>query len=290
MRTCTHIKSNGIKCGSPALKYHTHCYFHFQWLHRRTRGDYSDLSEGWSTITLPLLETKASIIFAITEIQAGLLTGHIDNKVAKTLLYGIQLAVQLKLAEGELSSNTPESCSELQLELDKDRRLHFRPPQPVCDSCEKADLCASHSDCLHSREQIREFEKIHEPERYAQDRAYEEENMRRWNKAQAELEESKARLAKTDPEGYRQLFGSPITPAPTPATTPAITPAPTPAIAPALDPCHPERSATPSREVAGPFVSSTSAQPSNPLFTSPESFDRLKRRALNEINILVSNS
>jgi hypothetical protein len=30
-RTCSHIKTNGVKCGSPALRHNTLCYFHYQW-------------------------------------------------------------------------------------------------------------------------------------------------------------------------------------------------------------------------------------------------------------------
>ena len=206
-RTCSHIKVNGSKCGSPALKYHTLCYFHYEWQTRRLRKEYSDHKEGWTTVTLPPLETKASIIFAICEIQASLLAGYIDNKIARTLLYAVQLAIQIKAAEDDLSGTTPATCPELESALANDRRNHLRPPMPVCDTCEKADTCASSRDCIHTLEQIREFERIHEPERYAKDRAAEEEGMRRWAIAEEQASKERAELKRTNPALYEQLHG-----------------------------------------------------------------------------------
>src|SRR4051812_40900470 len=37
IRTCSHIKTNGLKCGSPALRHNTLCYFHYQWDRRERR-------------------------------------------------------------------------------------------------------------------------------------------------------------------------------------------------------------------------------------------------------------
>jgi hypothetical protein len=205
MRTCSHIKSNGSKCGSPALKYHTHCYFHYQWLNRRMNRYHYDLDEGWTTMTLPPLESKASILFAISEIQSSLLTGSIDAKVAKTLFYGIQLAIQLKATEEDIAAkDTPSTCLELDEELIKARFRHHRPPQPVCDTCERATACSSDSDCHYSTEQIRELERIHEPERYGRQRADEKRNEEEWRQHQERLakqaeEEARKRAAKTAP-------------------------------------------------------------------------------------------
>lgn len=272
MRTCSHIKSNGIKCGSPALKYNTLCYFHYQWQNRRHYGYRSSPGE-WTTLRLPPLESKASIIFAITEIQSALLSGAIDVKMAKTLLYGVQLTLQVNASEEELSSSeNPVTCDELRFQMQDERNRHYRPPQKVCDSCEKAETCGSSSDCIHSTDQIREFERIHEPERYAGDRANEKAAEELMNKANAAL---KCPLPKP---------GAPKMPS---SSTPAVKTT-------TLNPCHPERSATPSRVAAGPCVSSTPAQPSpskrHKLFATPQAYDRLEARALNEINILKSNS
>jgi len=207
-RTCSHIKSNGSKCGSPALKYHSLCFFHHQWQKRRLTRNYSDMKEGWTTMTLPPLETKASIILAISEIQANLLTGAIDNHMARTLLYGIQLAIQVKANEADLASPEIHALPrEILFELKEDREAHRRPPQKVCDSCERADACASSNDCIHSTEQIREFERVHEPERYAHDRDLEENGARRMREAEARDEARKQMLKKTDPEWYERFYG-----------------------------------------------------------------------------------
>ncbi len=264
-RTCSHIKANGTKCGSPALKYNTLCYFHYQWKYRRSHRNYSDMKEGWTTLTLPPLETKASIIFAISEIQAALLDGTIDSKMARTLLYAVQLAIQVKATEDELASTTPDSCLELRLQHQEERRNHRRPPQPVCDSCEQAVTCTSSEDCIHSTEQIREFEKIHEPERYAQQHAVEEEGLRRWNKAVAESEARKAELKRTDPAMYQQLHGfleKEKTSTPTATTAPAPNPTTTPSPTSTPNPCHGERRMrqTCASVAEPPFVSPTEAQ------------------------------
>lgn len=340
MRTCSHIKSNGSKCGSPALKYHTHCYFHYQWLNRRMNRYHYDLDEGWTTMTLPPLESKASILFAISEIQSSLLTGSIDAKVAKTLFYGIQLAIQLKATEEDIAAkDTPSTCLELDEELIKARFRHHRPPQPVCDTCERATACSSDSDCHYSTEQIRELERIHEPERYGRQRADEKRNEEEWRQHQERLakqaeEEARKRAAKTAPVPHATTSndssraqsqtdrreGSAAS-----TTTSASNPDTTSSDAQALNPCHPGPSAAVSSAAEGSFVSPAPAMPSTPsttpasstpnphpehgarpsvsstpaltstdpdrkLFHSPAQFWRLENRALNEINILRSNS
>lgn len=338
-RTCSHIKSNGSKCGSPALKYHTHCYFHYQWLNRRMNRYYYDLKEGWTTMTLPPLESKASILFAISEIQSSLLTGSIDAKVAKTLFYGIQLAIQLKATEEDLAAkDTPSTCFELDDQLRKDRARHNRPPQAVCNTCERADDCSSGSDCHYSTEQIRELERVHEPERYARQHADEKRNEEQWRQHEERLakhaeEEARKRAAITAPAPHATTSNdSSLAQSPTgrtegaavSTTTTASNPDTTSSDAQALNPCHPGPSAAVSSAAEGPVVSPAPATPSTSsttpasstpthpehdarpavsstpaltstnhdrkLFHSPAQFSRLENRALNEINILRSNS
>src|SRR6185369_6067588 len=96
-RTCSHIKTNGVKCGTFALRHHTKCYFHYQWERRELRrvrlGGPVGLNKN-TGIELPILDSPAAILLSIMEIQHALLDARIDHKSASTLLYSIQLAIQ----------------------------------------------------------------------------------------------------------------------------------------------------------------------------------------------------
>ncbi|MCU1308554.1 MAG: hypothetical protein JWN45_3249 [Acidobacteriaceae bacterium] len=79
LRTCTHIKSNGVQCRSAALRNSIKCYFHHKH-RRRLKRD----------VILQSLNTKRGRLTAIDQILHAALTDRIDPEVARTLLYGIQ--------------------------------------------------------------------------------------------------------------------------------------------------------------------------------------------------------
>jgi hypothetical protein len=79
LRTCTHTKTNGLQCGSAALRNSTKCYFHHKH-RRRLKRD----------VILESLHTKRGRLTAIDQILHAALTDRIDPEVARTLLYGIQ--------------------------------------------------------------------------------------------------------------------------------------------------------------------------------------------------------
>lgn len=86
---CRHIKPNGLRCQSPAMRSHSFCYFHAK-LHTRI----SDDAARFGPLTLPVLEDPAAIQIAISRIFDGLLSGRIESKLAGQLLYGLQIASQ----------------------------------------------------------------------------------------------------------------------------------------------------------------------------------------------------
>jgi len=86
VRKCTHIKVNGIKCGSPALKISDRCYFHDQ-AFRRLRTSVLQ-----KPAVFPVLEDANSIQVAIMDIMNDLRYDHIDQKLAGKLLYALQIA------------------------------------------------------------------------------------------------------------------------------------------------------------------------------------------------------
>ena len=80
--TCQHIHLKGVRCGSPALKGHPHCYFHNR-VRRLHRG-----------VVIPLLEDATAIQVAITEVMRALGDRDLDHRTAALLLYGLQVAAQ----------------------------------------------------------------------------------------------------------------------------------------------------------------------------------------------------
>lgn len=80
---CHHIKSNGVQCGSPALRNDRLCYFHRAW---------RPITLFPSKFMLPALEDAHSIQLAITRVIAMTLDTVIEPKMASTVLYALQIA------------------------------------------------------------------------------------------------------------------------------------------------------------------------------------------------------
>jgi hypothetical protein len=117
---CRHIKTNGERCGSPALRNQTHCYFHRNLTARHPRSTPDPIAgvpgqlAGWGgiptiihpldptrephlaatqpTLNLPALEDRESIQVAVSMIIGALARNTLDTKRAVTLLYGLQVA------------------------------------------------------------------------------------------------------------------------------------------------------------------------------------------------------
>ena len=80
IRRCIHIKTNGVQCGSPAVKGHPKCHFHLNAtaMHLYQFGEI----EKHSPLTLPLLEDAESIQIALQRVTFWLLNGKIDARTA----------------------------------------------------------------------------------------------------------------------------------------------------------------------------------------------------------------
>lgn len=76
---CEHIKSNGVRCGSPALRDRRFCYFHYNLIGPRVN-------------VFPLLEDGNAIQLELSEIIRLLLEQRIDTKRAAVMLYALQIA------------------------------------------------------------------------------------------------------------------------------------------------------------------------------------------------------
>jgi hypothetical protein len=85
---CQHIKTNGLQCGSPALREHRFCYFH-----QRTR-DLHHLRKRRPEMRLyvPLLEDANAVQIAIQQVAEAIVEERIDPKRAGLLLFAFQTA------------------------------------------------------------------------------------------------------------------------------------------------------------------------------------------------------
>ena len=97
---CQHIKSDGIRCASPAMRGHNLCYFHSRTVRparrRLRRNALIDLRRS-TGIDLPALDTPDAIVAAIEEIMHAVVEKRVELGRARALLYGLQTIV---LAQG----------------------------------------------------------------------------------------------------------------------------------------------------------------------------------------------
>ena len=113
---CEHIKDNGFRCGSPALRGRHFCYFHSRAHHPVGRF-------GRRNYRSPIVDTIESLQIATTHVMQALATGDVPTKQANSMLYAISLAGNFLRAprtksnlaapsspavgEGEISTNCP---------------------------------------------------------------------------------------------------------------------------------------------------------------------------------------
>ncbi|HVP53931.1 MAG TPA: hypothetical protein VMU45_02970 [Candidatus Eisenbacteria bacterium] len=90
--TCGHLKSNGIPCGSPALRGKQLCYFHQRDLDRGQR--YSRLRRKAQSLRLylPPLESADDVQAALFEVIDALAANCIEPRRAGALLFALQQA------------------------------------------------------------------------------------------------------------------------------------------------------------------------------------------------------
>ena len=115
---CHHTKTDGMRCGSPAMHSHSFCYYH-----ARMRADMKRVS-GPDARELPLqfppLEDAHSIQLALMEIARAIAQDRISDKKAGLLLYLLQTAsINLKRLEEDRSEQLvrqdyPEAVEEME--------------------------------------------------------------------------------------------------------------------------------------------------------------------------------
>ena len=138
-RRCFHVKSDGVRCGSPALRGGPFCYFHDR------------MVNGMPAPCFPPLEDANAVQCAIMQVLESLAAGKMDVHVANTMLYGLQTAaanlkgvrfepyppsVVRTLPMDNASANAAPAATK---DTAKDAAAaHSRPPAPVEPSPEAA--------------------------------------------------------------------------------------------------------------------------------------------------------
>ena len=130
-RTCRHIKPNGLRCESPALRESYFCYFH-----SKLHGLGAEQYEKYGPMRLPTPEGPASIQLSIAKITDALINGRIDPKRAGQLLYAMQIASQnleshrRSQVDRQVQSMTTTSQGE-----------ELAPDEYVCDDDDDCNQC-----------------------------------------------------------------------------------------------------------------------------------------------------
>jgi hypothetical protein len=131
---CRHIKPNGVRCKSPALRGRAFCYFHSK-LHSSSKISVVD------DIELPVIEDSAAIQIALSRILGALLSSRIDSKRAGQLLYGLQIASQ-NVPRGWVPP--PESVESLTQSSEGEE---LAPELRVCNGNDDCSACPYAETC-----------------------------------------------------------------------------------------------------------------------------------------------
>jgi hypothetical protein len=87
---CTHIKTNGTQCDSPALRGRRFCFFHKNWQGQRIQLNAQPATP--PSFTMPVLEDAEAVQVALMQVMRLILAGQLDPKIAGLLLYALQTA------------------------------------------------------------------------------------------------------------------------------------------------------------------------------------------------------
>ena len=87
-RICSHIKVNGVRCGSPALREEIFCYFHQRMLRGVRTPPKSRIHP------MAMLEDRQSIQASLMEVLNALVRNQIDYKRAALVLRALHIATR----------------------------------------------------------------------------------------------------------------------------------------------------------------------------------------------------
>ncbi|MGB7266481.1 MAG: hypothetical protein WBC92_13270 [Terracidiphilus sp.] len=135
--TCRHIKTNGLRCESPALKGGHFCYYH-----SKTRIVGAEPEAKYGPLHLPIPEDPGSVQLSIAMISDALINGRIDLKNATGLFYGLQIAAQFIDRHAYFPARETVQSAEQTAQGDE-----LAPQEYGCNDDEDCNECPYSDDC-----------------------------------------------------------------------------------------------------------------------------------------------
>ena len=104
---CRHVFTEGHRCGSPALRGQSLCYYH-----GRTRRE-AGISGNTHCFAMPRIDDRATIQLALYEVLSRVAGGDIEYKRGSVLLYGLQIASANLPRHPQLKAEQPPQVEEV---------------------------------------------------------------------------------------------------------------------------------------------------------------------------------
>jgi hypothetical protein len=83
---CTHVKTNGALCGSPALKGGDKCYWHTHVTEHVQRNA--------ALVNFPILDDGGAVQIVLMKVLRAIAEHRIDYKAAQLMIWGAQVAMR----------------------------------------------------------------------------------------------------------------------------------------------------------------------------------------------------
>ena len=101
---CVHVKPNGLRCGSPAIKGTLWCHFHDRWLNGSEENTFPPLEDGNGV--------QVALMYVLERLRREAFAGgQVNVPVAKALLYGLQTASwNLRFTNFSPTVESPITC------------------------------------------------------------------------------------------------------------------------------------------------------------------------------------
>ena len=136
---CRHIKTNGLRCESPALKGGHFCYYH-----SKTHTVAADVRFG--PLQLPPPEDPAAIQLSVARINDAILTGRLDLKMAASLFTGLKIVSRFIDRSTSIDEDDIVQSTELHIDGELAPREYICSDDEYCDDCPYTELCPRCAD------------------------------------------------------------------------------------------------------------------------------------------------
>jgi hypothetical protein len=104
---CEHIKDNGVRCGTPAIRGRHFCYYH-------SRAHRPHAIVGEYNYCAPIPESREALQIAVAHVLQALSNGKLERKVANSMFYGLHLATKiLRMPETAAKPAPPDVVREI---------------------------------------------------------------------------------------------------------------------------------------------------------------------------------